>query len=248
MSINPSALCVKMDSMLHSQNGTSFVSTSGGYDGGLLETDGLSQTISSGSSQDVLHDHLPAALLKPLSYSHYSTPTPSMQSNMMQTRYTDEMSFTTDNAGYSKAGTSTGLMEQEVHHMEVSALNNQESSQQCLSSSQTSSIAPNAAPSQGGKGFKQTGKQSRNTQKNVGGKDALAEDKRHRRLIRNREAAKKNRSKKKEWIEGLQIRTTCLTEDNKGLLKKSEMLQNELNWLRSLLIRKGYSEISIPNV
>jgi hypothetical protein len=226
-----------MDFILQSQTHENFMATQQGYNGTIPETDGHSQSMSSGSSQDVLYEYLPTTLLKPLSFPRLLTPTPSVPNSLLYTGQTDRASFSTN---------ATENANMAADFASETFLNTQESCPQYLNYSQ----APSSS-SQGenpGEESRQVDEPHKSTVNNNNTKDALADDKRYRRLMRNREAAKKNRSKKKEWIEGLQIRTSCLTEDNKGLLKKSEVLQNELNWLRSLLIRKGYSELSIPNV
>ncbi|KAI8893885.1 hypothetical protein BC833DRAFT_652544 [Globomyces pollinis-pini] len=65
--------------------------------------------------------------------------------------------------------------------------------------------------------------------------------KRTRRLIRNREAARRNRLKKKEWIDGLQNANRIVKSQNALLKSKMLGLQNEM-----MMIQNRINELGFP--
>ncbi|KAJ3275881.1 hypothetical protein HDV01_006747 [Terramyces sp. JEL0728] len=81
-----------------------------------------------------------------------------------------------------------------------------------------------------------------------GDNELSSEDKRTRRLIRNREAARRNRLKKKDWIEGLQRANTQAKETNERLKEKFALLSKELKQLHQILIEEGHIDVIPPEL
>ncbi|KAI9202298.1 uncharacterized protein BJ171DRAFT_584207 [Polychytrium aggregatum] len=65
------------------------------------------------------------------------------------------------------------------------------------------------------------------------------DDKRQRRLVRNREAARRNRLKKKEWISNLKTHNEKMGEINQELKNRIMILQDELAHLKAILFNHG---------
>ncbi|KAJ3258190.1 hypothetical protein HK103_004008 [Boothiomyces macroporosus] len=81
-----------------------------------------------------------------------------------------------------------------------------------------------------------------------GDTELSSEDKRTRRLIRNREAARRNRLKKKDWIEGLQRANTQAKETNERLKEKFALLSKELKQLHQILLEEGHIDVIPPEL
>ncbi|KAI8930019.1 hypothetical protein BC831DRAFT_163947 [Entophlyctis helioformis] len=72
------------------------------------------------------------------------------------------------------------------------------------------------------------------------------EDRRTRRLSRNREAAKRNRIKKKSWLDGLIKSNAEVESKNVQLKERMCILDAELRELRQMMADAGHPDIAVP--
>jgi hypothetical protein len=79
-------------------------------------------------------------------------------------------------------------------------------------------------------------------------KGPVVEERRVRRLIRNREAAKKNRYKKKEFVETLQKTAMDTIDANEKLIQRAKAYELELAAIKNALSHMGYTaaELELP--